>query len=289
MGTLGFNKFGVHTMCKYEIRSGTNTISPNLSKWDDRAGCQISMGKKYDLASKQIQITISPNLSKWESHPLTLRTFLDTLWWTWVTKKLLPTSFNAHGRDNQLFPTSLVPKKWLYLATTFSTPALRGVAALVSESEANPNNNLMMRRAGLSRYLCTEWERFLDRANIFVHSSQGARIYLYRARDICPQCISDTGVTYVSCCHIASNALSGLPRMGESITLCWSWFALSEILICFVGNPDLLCRKSVLPCWKSEWLCPAPPDLIKIRSGATIPLCSLPLYDMGPWSPWGSP
>ena len=86
MGTLGFNKFGVHTMCKYEIRSGTNTISPNLSKWDDRAKCQFSMGKKYDLASKQIQITISPNLSKWESHPLTLRTFLDTLWWTSVKK-----------------------------------------------------------------------------------------------------------------------------------------------------------------------------------------------------------
>ena len=86
MGTLGFNKFGVHTMCKYEIRSGTNTISPNLSKWDDRAKCQFSMGKKYDLASKQIQITISPNLSKWESHPLTLRTFFDTLWWTWVKK-----------------------------------------------------------------------------------------------------------------------------------------------------------------------------------------------------------
>jgi len=86
MGTLGFNKFGVHTKCKYEIRSGTNTISPNLSKWDDRAKCQFSMGKKYDLASKQIQITISPNLSKWESHPLTLRTFLDTLWWTSVKK-----------------------------------------------------------------------------------------------------------------------------------------------------------------------------------------------------------
>ena len=27
----------------------------------------------------------------------------------------------------------------------------QGVAALVSESEANPNNNLMMRRAGLSK------------------------------------------------------------------------------------------------------------------------------------------
>ena len=81
-----FNKCGVYTLWKYEIRSGTNTISPNLSKWDDRAKCQFSMGKKYDLASKQIQITISPNLSKWESHPLTLRTFLDTLWWTWVKK-----------------------------------------------------------------------------------------------------------------------------------------------------------------------------------------------------------
>ena len=44
------------------------------------------------------------------------------------------------------------------------------------------------------------------------------------------------------------------------------------LLICFVGNPDLLCRKSVLPCWKSEWLCRAPPDSIKIRSGATIPV-----------------
>ena len=42
-------------------------------------------------------------------------------------KKLLQTSFNVHGRDNQSFPTSLVPKKWLYLATTFSTPALRGL------------------------------------------------------------------------------------------------------------------------------------------------------------------
>ena len=30
-------------------------------------------------------------------------------------------------------------------------------------------------------------------------------------------------------CHIASNALSRLRRMAESITLCWQWFALSEI------------------------------------------------------------
>ena len=59
------------------------------------------------------------------------------------------------------------------------------------------------------------------------------------------------------------------------------------LLICFVRNPDLLCRKSVLPCWKSEWLCGAPPDLIKIRSGATIPLCSLPLCDMESIRPMG--
>ena len=38
----------------------------------------------------------------------------------------LQTRVNAHGRDNQSFPTSLVPKKWLYLASTFFAPALRG-------------------------------------------------------------------------------------------------------------------------------------------------------------------
>ena len=41
--------------------------------------------------------------------------------------KLLQTSFNVHGRDNQSFPISFVSKKWLYLANTFSTPALRGL------------------------------------------------------------------------------------------------------------------------------------------------------------------
>ena len=150
MGTLGFNKFGVHTMCKYEIRSGTNTISPNLSKWDDRAKCQFSMGKKYDLASKQIQITISPNLSKWESHPLTLRTFLDTLWWTSVKKSCCRQVSMYMGGIISRFLQVWCPRSDSIWPLLFLHP-LSGVAALVSESEANPNNNLMMRRAGLSK------------------------------------------------------------------------------------------------------------------------------------------
>ena len=108
--------------------------------------------------------------------------------------------------------------------------------------------------------------------DIFAHNS-------HTARDICPQCISDTEVTYVRC-HIASKALYGsVPDGGVDNALL--------LLICFVRNPDLLCRKSVLPCWKSEWLCGAPPDLIKIRSGATFLLCNLPLCDMESIGPMG--
>ena len=119
---------------------------------------------------------------------------------------------------------------------------------------------------------------FLPQSNIFVHSSQGAWIYLHTARDICPQSISDTGVTYVSCCHIASNALSGLPRMGESITLCWSWFALSEILTRFVGNQ--FCPVGNLSGFVRR-------HLIRSKSGLVQPFLCAACLSMS--MTWGSP
>ena len=62
----------------------------------------------------------------------------------------LQTRVNAHGRDNQSFPTSLVPKKWLYLASTFFAPALRGSPHSSQNQIQIQITNLMMRRAGLS-------------------------------------------------------------------------------------------------------------------------------------------
>ena len=66
----------------------------------------------------------------------------------------LQTRVNAHGRDNQSFPTSLVPKKWLYLASTFFAPALRGSPHSSQNQIQIQITNLMMRRAGLSNHPC---------------------------------------------------------------------------------------------------------------------------------------
>ena len=69
----------------------------------------------------------------------------------------LQTRVNAHGRDNQWFPTSLVPKKWLYLASTFFAPALRGSPHSSQNQIQIQITNLMMRRAGLSNTISSFW------------------------------------------------------------------------------------------------------------------------------------
>ena len=55
----------------------------------------------------------------------------------------------VHGRDNQLFPPSLVHKEWLNLALTFSAAALRG-SPHSSHHQKQIQISLMVRRAGLS-------------------------------------------------------------------------------------------------------------------------------------------
>ena len=140
-----------HTMHKYEIRSVRNTVPPNLRRFRGEIQMQISMRKKSDFTPKQIHVTVSLNLRSWVS-PLWLwgrfRHFvmnLSDFFW-------LQTRVNAHGRDNQSFPTSLVPKKWLYLASTFFAPALRGSPHSSQNQIQIQITNLMMRRAGLSTF-----------------------------------------------------------------------------------------------------------------------------------------
>ena len=127
-------------------------VFPNLRQSQWEVQMLVSREKKSDFTSKQIHMTGFPNLRQLVSHPLTLRAFLDTLWWTSVILfGCRQVSKHMGGLIHQ--------KKWV--ATNFHRTEAhqrfrsrsQGVATLVSESETNPNNNLTMRRAGLSIFL----------------------------------------------------------------------------------------------------------------------------------------
>ena len=59
-------------------------VFPNLRQSQWEVQMLVSREKKSDFTSKQIHMTGFPNLRQLVSHPLTLRAFLDTLWWTSV-------------------------------------------------------------------------------------------------------------------------------------------------------------------------------------------------------------
>ena len=57
---------------------------PELRKAEERCECCFPMRMKSNSALKQILVSTSPELRKWVSCSETLKSFLDTLWQSWV-------------------------------------------------------------------------------------------------------------------------------------------------------------------------------------------------------------
>ena len=108
---------------------------------------------------------------------------------------------------------------------------------------------------------CTE-DVFVHQAtniciNIFVCRP---RIYLYMEREIF---VHNAFPSLVCCCLLSYCLQRFVPSPSDG-----GVDNALLALICFVGNQI----------WKSERLCPAPPDSIKIRSGATLLVPVVPLW-----------
>ena len=119
---------GACTGHKYEMKARRNTSFPKfdcmcISDTIVYLGLiEIYIGIKSKKQLKQIQIKVCYCLS---DPPNKMMTFLKTLWWTWERKTLLHSSFSVlymGGRDNQLFPTSLMHMKSLKFPLLFSCP-----------------------------------------------------------------------------------------------------------------------------------------------------------------------
>ena len=128
-----------HALRKYENVVLEKYLSPppELSKSAERSECSFSMRMKSNSAPKQILVTTSPELSKWESCPVTLKSFLDTLWWRWVKASCYKMFSMYVGGLISRFQWVSVSFQWGGALQRFCTRS-RGVAKLVSPSETNP-------------------------------------------------------------------------------------------------------------------------------------------------------
>ena len=91
------------------------------------------------------------------------------MYWYWSPSKL--TTENSHLILFKTYwsfsytPLTMLARQHCHLSTfTFFCTRSQGVVALVSESETNPNNNLMIRRAGLFKIwsLGKIWKKVVD-------------------------------------------------------------------------------------------------------------------------------
>ena len=122
-----------HALRKYEnvVLEKYLSPSPELSKSAERSECSFSMRMKSNSAPKQILVTTSPELGKWESCPVTLKSFLDTLWWRWVnTSCYKMISMYVRGLISR-FQWVSVSFQWGEALQRFCTRS-RGVAKAVS-------------------------------------------------------------------------------------------------------------------------------------------------------------
>ena len=110
---------------------------PELRKLEERSECCFPMRMKSNSALKQILVSTSPELSNRESCSVTLKSFLDTLWQSWVNPSChRQASMYVGGLisrfqwDSVSFQRGGVPQRF-YIRS-------RGVATLVSPSETNP-------------------------------------------------------------------------------------------------------------------------------------------------------
>ena len=122
-----------HALRKYENVVLEKYLSPppELGKSAERSECSFSMRMKSNSAPKQILVTTSPELGKWESCPVTLKSFLDTLWWRWVnTSCYKMISMYVRGLISR-FQWVSVSFQWGEALQRFCTRS-RGVAKAVS-------------------------------------------------------------------------------------------------------------------------------------------------------------
>ena len=104
-------------------------VSPNLSQLSWSLKCQFPMRMKYYFTRNKSlwqfpQIWVNVKAGESWSPPC------EAVFRHFVMKKSEPKwlhiNIYVRGRANQSFPPSFVPKKWLYQASTFFAPALRG-------------------------------------------------------------------------------------------------------------------------------------------------------------------
>ena len=104
-------------------------VSPNLSQLSWSLKCQFPMRMKYYFTRNKSlwqfpQIWVNVKAGESWSPPC------EAVFRHFVMKKSEPKwlhiNIYVRGRANQSFPASFVPKKWLYQASTFFAPALRG-------------------------------------------------------------------------------------------------------------------------------------------------------------------
>ena len=110
---------------------------PELRKAEERCECCFPMRMKSNSALKQILVSTSPELSNRESCSVTLKSFLDTLWQSWVNPSCHTQVTMYVGGLISRFQWDSVSFQWGGALQRFYIRS-RGVATLVSPSETNP-------------------------------------------------------------------------------------------------------------------------------------------------------
>ena len=104
---------------------------PELRKAEERCECCFPMRMKSNSALKQILVSTSPELSNRESCSVTLKSFLDTLWQSWVNPSCHRQASMYVGGLISRFQWDSVSFQWGGVLQRFYIRS-RGVAAAVS-------------------------------------------------------------------------------------------------------------------------------------------------------------
>ena len=108
------------------FQSETNPCFPKFESIELELEMPVSNENEILFHPKQILMAVSPNLSQCESWSPPCEAVVRHFVMKKSEPKWLHINIYVRGRANQSFPASFVPKKWLYQASTFFAPALRG-------------------------------------------------------------------------------------------------------------------------------------------------------------------
>ena len=117
-------------------------------------------GEKSENQSEQIQTSVSPNFIVTATPPLTLRPFLDTLWWTLVNKRCSTSIWLYVGGLINRFPPVWCTFHWSEAGWKICI-AVGGVAAAVSVFvKLNQYMQILRRQCCLIHWRRTSWYPF---------------------------------------------------------------------------------------------------------------------------------